>query len=336
MRLNWRRLAIDAIATIFFFYVGIQFAIGAVGLTNACAIYVYSFFPELFPDTRFADGSFVNTVVLIALLASYVVSVPAIAIEVFRRLTGRTLPWIYMAAGALTVAAPMIGSDLTGLLESKASFVMGATWILSGAVGGAVYWLVTIKLRAALALLLGRLLCGVGSRGYSIGVSCCAILLGISVSLVMAGGAVAEPADDLHQVCRQVRDDDTLREYSPALRDETVQAFKKLFPDAKSVPADDELETQAIFRCMNGKVLVCAVGANLPCVKMNAARDNPGANEFCRQNPADEDSVPAYAVGHDSVYSYKCRNGRAEVVEPTWDLDERGFARKLWAELPAR
>jgi hypothetical protein len=167
------------------------------------------------------------------------------------------------------------------------------------------------------------------------GFSFFAILPGILVSLIMAGDAMAEQADDLHQLCRQVRDDDTLRKYSPALCDETVQAFRTLFPDAKSVPADDELETQAVFRCMNGKVLVCLVGANLPCTKMNTARNNPGADEFCRQNP-DEDSVPAYAVGHDAVYSYRCRNGRAEVVDTLWDLDERGFAKKLWAELPDR
>ncbi|MGX7876015.1 hypothetical protein ACVDG5_027885 [Mesorhizobium sp. ORM6] len=81
--------------------------------------------------------------------------------------------------------------------------------------------------------------------------------------------------------------------------------------------------------------MVCFVGANLPCAKMNVTRDDPGADEFCRQNP-NENGVPAAATGHDTVFSYGCRHGKAEVVGQTWQLDERGFARKLWAALPDR
>jgi hypothetical protein len=154
-------------------------------------------------------------------------------------------------------------------------------------------------------------------------------LLGVAALGVMK----AEAAADMHQLCRQVRNDDAIRDYSPALHDETAQAFKELFPDAQSAP--DELQTQAQYRCMDGKVMVCFVGANLPCAKMNAARDNPGADEFCRQNPNAE-GVPAVATGHDTVYSYRCRNGQAEIADELWELDERGFAKKLWAALPDR
>jgi hypothetical protein len=84
---------------------------------------------------------------------------------------------------------------------------------------------------------------------------------------------------------------------------------------------------------MDGKVLACFVGANLPCAKMNAARDNPGANEFCKTNPND-DVVPAFATGHDAVYSYKCASGKAVVTGNSWALDKRGFAKELWTEVP--
>ncbi|MBZ9806982.1 hypothetical protein LB542_11935 [Mesorhizobium sp. BR1-1-9] len=173
------------------------------------------------------------------------------------------------------------------------------------------------------------------SRFSNVGISRSAMLLGILFSLSMAGAAAAPPADDLYRFCRQVRNDDTIRGYSPALRDGTVQAFKKLVPDAKGTPDDSELGTQAQYRCMNGKVMACFVGANLPCVKMNATRDNPGADEFCRRNP-NEDGVPAVATGHDTVFSYRCRDGKAEVTGQTWKLDKRGFARKLWTALPDR
>lgn len=172
-------------------------------------------------------------------------------------------------------------------------------------------------------------------RYSNIGFALSATLLGILAISYMAGVAAAAPATGLQQLCREVRNDDTIREYSHDLYDGTVEAFKKLFPAATAAPDEAELKTQAQYRCMNGKIMVCFVGANLPCVKMNNARNNPGADEFCRQHQ-NEDNVPAFAIGHDAVFSYKCRSGRAEIVSSAWKLDERGFAKKLWTELPDR
>ncbi|MBZ9849310.1 hypothetical protein LB565_15090 [Mesorhizobium sp. CA14] len=154
-------------------------------------------------------------------------------------------------------------------------------------------------------------------------------------SATPAATANATLAQNLYKLCRQMKNDDTVRPYSHELYGGTVKAFKKLFPDAKDTPAESELQTQANYRCMNGKVLACFVGANLPCAKMNAARDNPGADEFCKTNPND-DAVPAFATGHDAVYAYKCRNGKAVVTGESWVLDKRGFAKKLWAVVPER
>lgn len=145
----------------------------------------------------------------------------------------------------------------------------------------------------------------------------------------------AAPAIDLYKLCRKVKNDDTVRPYSHALYVGTVKAFKKLFPDAKAAPEESELATQANYRCMNGKLLACFVGANLPCAKMNAGRDNPGADDFCKTNP-NQDFVPLVATGHDAVYAYKCQNGKAVVSGTAWALDKRGFATKLWAEVPRR
>lgn len=140
---------------------------------------------------------------------------------------------------------------------------------------------------------------------------------------------------DLAAACARLGNDDRIRDYDPVLRDRTALAFKRLFPEAKGTPADGSLETQAQYRCMNGKVMVCFVGANLPCAKMNAKRKNAGADGFCRDNPAAE-SVPAFATGHDTIYAYRCRSGRAEVTATIRQLDRRGFARALWVELPPR
>jgi hypothetical protein len=147
--------------------------------------------------------------------------------------------------------------------------------------------------------------------------------------------ARAAPEADLAAICARLGNDDSIRGYDPALRARTASAFKKLFPNAKGSPDGDSWATQAQYRCMNGKVMVCFVGANLPCVRMNAKRENPGADMFCRDNP-DEESVPAYAIGHDSIHAYRCRDGKAEVTETTRQLDQRGFAKDLWVELPTR
>jgi hypothetical protein len=72
-------------------------------------------------------------------------------------------------------------------------------------------------------------------------------------------------------------------------------------------------------------VRACFTGANLPCVKMNIARDNEGPDAFCRSNP-NAPGGPAFASGHDSIYAYRCRGRRAEVESTIFPLDARGFA----------
>jgi hypothetical protein len=171
------------------------------------------------------------------------------------------------------------------------------------------------------------------SRFTKVGGFCAAMLLALLVSPFAAGSAAS--VKDLHRYCRKVGNDDTIREYSYALRRGTVEAFRKLFPGAESTPDDSDFQAEAKYRCMDGKVMACFLGANLVCDKMNAARDNPGADDFCRENP-DSDFVPLVATGHDAVYSYRCRNGKAEIAGKVWELDKRGFARKLWTELPDR
>lgn len=146
--------------------------------------------------------------------------------------------------------------------------------------------------------------------------------------------AHAAPQEDLAALCARLVNDDTIRDYDPSLRTRTAAAFQKRFPAAKGKPDGGSWETQAQYRCMNGKVMVCFVGANLPCAKMNTQRANPGADMFCRDNP-EAQSVPAYAIGHDATHSYRCRSGKAEVTGTTRQLDRRGFARDLWVELPS-
>ena len=143
---------------------------------------------------------------------------------------------------------------------------------------------------------------------------------------------------DLTKLCKREVNDDTVRDYQPSLHDAALRAFKKFFPDAAQKPADNMLAGQAKFRCMSGKVYACFIGANLPCSKMNTEKSNAGADAFCKDNPT-ADSVPMVATGHDTIYSYRCKDGRAEIARKLYQLDQRGFAQSLWtpvaSEAPA-
>ncbi len=138
--------------------------------------------------------------------------------------------------------------------------------------------------------------------------------------------AAAGPAEQ----CARVGNDDTIRPYDPALRAGLIDAYARLFPRARMPPDERQFETGTHIRCMDGRLLACFTGANLPCARMNTQQDNHGAVAYCRTNP-DAPFVPAFATGHDTAYAYRCVGGRASISGETFKLDPRGFAASLWA-----
>src|SRR5689334_13936968 len=113
----------------------------------------------------------------------------------------------------------------------------------------------------------------------------------IAVAWLIAVHAHAEtPA----AFCQRVGTDDTTRPIPEAM----VPAVNAAF--GTSMPARMAMDTTS-YRCAAGRVLVCIVGANLPCGKANASRTpGEGTVQWCRANP-DADSVPAAATGHDTL-----------------------------------
>ena len=119
--------------------------------------------------------------------------------------------------------------------------------------------------------------------------------------------------DDLAATCARVGDDDALRDYQPSLKAGAAKIFKTMFPGANSPPDEAMLRAQAKFRCMDGKVYACFIGANLPCGKLNTSRHNAGAEAYCRTDP-EADFIPMAATGHDfdlflSLPGRKARGG---------------------------
>ncbi|WP_124800745.1 hypothetical protein [Paraburkholderia phosphatilytica] len=126
------------------------------------------------------------------------------------------------------------------------------------------------------------------------------------------------------QYCRQVGNDDTLRE----IPDSLAPKVQKLF----GIDSADDAKLDVTSRCMNGKLIACNSGANLPCGKANVKRVNPAANQYCNAHPNDD--VPAGIAGHDSVYTWHCHGISAQAGSAQWHVDARGFVSEVWKPVP--
>lgn len=90
------------------------------------------------------------------------------------------------------------------------------------------------------------------------------------------------------------------------------------------------------WRCMEGEVYACFVGANIPCTaKADTSRTpSPGMWAFCRENP-DADPIPAYVTGRETVFAWRCTGGVPTIVRQVTEPDARGFLRNVWYRIPA-
>ena len=146
----------------------------------------------------------------------------------------------------------------------------------------------------------------------------------VALATILLGGtahAQQQPA----QFCRRTGTDDTLRAIPLSL----VPRAQAMFGPSMS---PDMAQRSTVFRCMRGTVLLCNSGANLPCGKADISRTNRGASAWCKENP-NSDFIPMYAVGHDTIYQWRCTEGQAEIVSQQNHVDERGFIARYWRKL---
>jgi hypothetical protein len=88
-----------------------------------------------------------------------------------------------------------------------------------------------------------------------------------------------------------------------------------------------------VFRCVNGRVMVCTAGANLPCGPANTNRvPKSGVVDWCRDHP-NAASLPAVVVGHDTIFVWQCRDGAPHIARQILDVDDQGFIKQYWKEL---
>jgi hypothetical protein len=123
------------------------------------------------------------------------------------------------------------------------------------------------------------------------------------------------------------------RYVGPKVPEVIVGGLQKAF----GAPPDAPLEAftkGTYWRCMDGKVYACNVGANLPCdQKADVSREpNQGMVEWCESNP-DSEFIPAYASGRATIYEWKCKGKEPEIVRELTKPDAAGYISNIWYEM---
>jgi hypothetical protein len=148
------------------------------------------------------------------------------------------------------------------------------------------------------------------------------LILGLALS---HGAAHAQGRATPAHACASAVTDDTLRPIPASL----VAAATRLF--GLHAPAS-VVQGTTVFRCAHGRVLICNIGADLPCGRANTSRALPGAGQYCREH-ADASFIPMFVTGQDTIYRWRCDGADAVAGEPIEQLDPRGFIARYWKPL---
>jgi hypothetical protein len=108
--------------------------------------------------------------------------------------------------------------------------------------------------------------------------------------------------------------------------------YGSAYSDSKTPKAVREAGANS-WRCMDGRVLVCSIGADgRPCQKLEPSTSpSEPIISYCVANPS-ADFVPMVVIGHSSA-TWRCRSGVPQVLKSE-TLDERSFIRSAWRPLP--
>jgi hypothetical protein len=106
-----------------------------------------------------------------------------------------------------------------------------------------------------------------------------------------------------------------------------LPSFQRAFQFPGQVPREG-----LRFRCYQGTVMGCSMGANLNCGKANISRTSGRGNEWCRDHPNDR-NIPMAATGHDTIYEWRCSGTHAVPGRKTSPVDDRGFEIINWMVL---
>ena len=119
----------------------------------------------------------------------------------------------------------------------------------------------------------------------------------------------------------------------PKVPESIAEKLRKDMGVAESMPSEI-FNDGTSWRCMDGNVYACNVGANLPCQeKADVSKEpNDGMLNYCGDNP-DAEVIPMFASGRATVYEWKCDNGTPEIVKQIAETDKAGYIKNIWYEI---
>jgi hypothetical protein len=135
------------------------------------------------------------------------------------------------------------------------------------------------------------------------------LALGALLALMFCSASVAQTASDIAATCRTVKNTESSGEGND-------------YPGMSNTA----------WRCMNGSVYVCEMGASgRGCMKTgHSTAPHKGILTWCRENP-NSDFVPgAYMAG--SPANWRCRGTRPVIIESE-GVDERGYMKQFWRKV---
>ncbi len=115
------------------------------------------------------------------------------------------------------------------------------------------------------------------------------------------------------------------RYLGPNVPDAVVRGLEAALGSSPGTPAGIS------WRCMDGQVYACTVGANLPCLEKANTSQTPTADmtTYCQSN-ANAPLIPAFVTGRATAYEWSCVNGVATPGRQSWQADARGFIANIW------
>ncbi len=160
------------------------------------------------------------------------------------------------------------------------------------------------------------------------------VLLAFVVGVMLIGSGCAVRYTTTNDMCKYLRPDKAyaLKDipYNPCFEKKIRYFFN--FPS--SMPRT-VVEKGTYLRCVNGKILVCFVGANIPCTEKANSLKKPNASEvaFCKKHP-EASTIPAYITGVGTLYAWRCENGKPVAGKQIFHADNYGFIREFWQVIP--
>lgn len=138
---------------------------------------------------------------------------------------------------------------------------------------------------------------------------------------------------DIFAYCQAVQNIDApdARYTGDKVPPQVVDKLMRVYQPEDELGLKEMLQTTAVWRCMDGQVYTCSVGANLPCAaKINPLPETTAAMlEFCKENP-NQDVIPAAVTGRETAFAWRCQNGQPVADRQVISIDPRGFDANIW------